>query len=90
MSGATPVAFRQRRPSGSVRVIAAKLCATVWRLLRGRRRGRPFGSGRSETWAIVDGKLYLNADKAGLEEWRKDVAANIAKADQQWANLDKN
>ena len=40
-----------------------------------------------EAWAIVDGKLYLNADKTYIAEWRKKAAANIEKANQQWAEL---
>jgi hypothetical protein len=38
-----------------------------------------------EAWAIVDGKLYLTYDKAGLAEWRQNQAANIARADRVWA-----
>jgi hypothetical protein len=38
-----------------------------------------------EAWAIVDGKLYLNGDKAAREEWRQNQAENIARADQNWA-----
>jgi hypothetical protein len=37
-----------------------------------------------EAWTIVDGKLYLNFDKAALEEWRQDQAVNIAQADRMW------
>jgi hypothetical protein len=42
----------------------------------------PHGPGRGtighpEAWAIVDGKLYLNSDKAGRDEWRQDPAADI-------------
>jgi len=43
-----------------------------------------------KAWAIVDGKLYLNADKAYIAEWRKKAAANIEKANQQWAELQGN
>jgi hypothetical protein len=38
-----------------------------------------------EVWAIVDGKLYLNYDKAARDEWRQNQAANIAQADRKWA-----
>lgn len=45
--------------------------------------------GRGETdpevWAIVDGKLYLNFDRAAFQEWRQNQTANIARADFQWA-----
>jgi hypothetical protein len=40
-----------------------------------------------EAWAIVDGKLYLNYDKATLEEWRRNQAANIAQADRNWPTV---
>jgi hypothetical protein len=41
-----------------------------------------------EVWAIVDGKLYLTSDQESMDEWRRDQAANIARADQNWAKLD--
>ena len=40
-----------------------------------------------EAWAIVDGKLYLNYDKATRDEWRQHQAANIARADENWAKM---
>ena len=40
-----------------------------------------------EVWAIVDGKLYLTYDQESVDEWRQNQAANIAQADQNWANL---
>lgn len=41
-----------------------------------------------ENWVIVDGKLYMVAGgKSDLEEWKKNEAANIKAADQQWAKL---
>lgn len=43
------------------------------------------GETNPEVWTIVDGKLYLNYDKATLAEWRQNEAANIAQADQNWA-----
>jgi YHS domain-containing protein len=45
------------------------------------------GEVNPEVWAIVDGKLYLNYEKSGQDEWRKNQAANIARADQNWAKL---
>ena len=44
-------------------------------------RGEP----NPEVWAIVDGKLYFNYDKAAREEWRQSTAAHIAEADRRWA-----
>jgi hypothetical protein len=40
-----------------------------------------------EAWAIVDGKLYLNYDKATRDEWRRNQAANIAQADRNWPTV---
>ena len=45
------------------------------------------GETNPEVWAIVDGKLYLNYEQSGLDEWRQNQAANIAEADQNWAKL---
>ena len=45
------------------------------------------GETNPEVWAIVDGKLYLNFDRTAFEEWRRNQAANIARADFQWAKL---
>jgi YHS domain-containing protein len=45
------------------------------------------GEVNAEIWAIVDGKLYLNYEKSGQDEWRENQAANIARADQNWAKL---
>jgi YHS domain-containing protein len=45
------------------------------------------GEVNPEVWAIVDGKLYLNYEKSGQDEWRENQAANIARADQNWAKL---
>jgi hypothetical protein len=39
-----------------------------------------------EAWTIVDGKLYLNIDRAAREEWRQDVLSNIDKANQYWSS----
>lgn len=40
-----------------------------------------------EAWIIVDGKLYLNGDKAGLVDFRRDTAGNIQKAEEGWKAL---
>jgi hypothetical protein len=45
------------------------------------------GETNPEVWAIVDGRLYLNFDRTAFEEWRQQQAANIARADFQWAKL---
>jgi hypothetical protein len=47
------------------------------------------GETNPEVWAIVDGKLYLNYERSGQDEWRQNQAANIAKADAQWAQLQR-
>jgi len=41
-----------------------------------------------ENWAIVDGNLYMVAGgKADLDEWKRNAAANIKAADENWAKL---
>jgi enamine deaminase RidA (YjgF/YER057c/UK114 family) len=42
-----------------------------------------------EAWAIVDGKLYLTHNQYWLQEWRKNAADNIRRADHNWAALSK-
>jgi hypothetical protein len=37
-----------------------------------------------EAWTIVDGKLYLNFDKAVRDRWRQNVAENIDKGNAGW------
>ena len=38
-----------------------------------------------EVWTIVDGKLYLNIDKATREEWRRNLVSNIDQASGRWS-----
>lgn len=40
-----------------------------------------------EAWSVVDGKLYLNANKRVQSNWEKDIAGFIAKADVNWPAL---
>lgn len=40
-----------------------------------------------EAWKIVDGKLYLNYNKKIQATWEEGMAANIAKADENWPHL---
>ena len=40
-----------------------------------------------EAWKIVDGKLFMSWTKARSDKWLKNAAANISKADQNWANV---
>ena len=42
-----------------------------------------------EAWAIVDGKLYMTADKAFIDPWKAKAAANIRQAKENWSNLQK-
>jgi YHS domain-containing protein len=42
-----------------------------------------------EAWTIVDGKLYIKYNKAARDRWRKDIPANIKKAEKIWAELNK-
>lgn len=39
-------------------------------------------------WAIVDGKLYLNFNASVQEKWKADVPGFIARADQNWPELE--
>jgi len=38
-----------------------------------------------EAWRIIDGKLFLNFSKGLMDKWSENTAANISKADQNWA-----
>lgn len=38
----------------------------------------------TDTWTIVDDKLYFNYNKKVQEIWNKDKKSSIEKADQQW------
>lgn len=38
-------------------------------------------------WKIVDGKLYLNINKAVVKIWNKDIPGYISKADQNWPKV---
>jgi hypothetical protein len=40
-----------------------------------------------EAWKIVDGKLFLALTKGTIDKWSQTPAANIAKADQNWAKI---
>ena len=38
-------------------------------------------------WKIVDGKLYLNANKSIQKKWEKDIPGYIEKANQYWPSI---
>ncbi|MEO0886388.1 MAG: YHS domain-containing (seleno)protein [Cyanobacteria bacterium J06634_6] len=38
-------------------------------------------------WSIVDGKLYLNANKRIQDRWSEDIPGNIALAEDNWPGL---
>jgi hypothetical protein len=40
-----------------------------------------------DAWKIVDGKLYLNYDKAVQAQWMKDIPGNIAAANKYWPGI---
>lgn len=42
-----------------------------------------------EAWAIVDGKLYMTADKAFIDPWKANAASNIKQANEKWSNIQK-
>ena len=39
---------------------------------------------QTETWTIVDGKLYFNYNEKVKESWNKEQAKLIEKANTQW------
>ena len=41
--------------------------------------------GNPNLWRIVDGKLYLNITPTVVGFWEKDIAGNLAKAEDNWA-----
>jgi YHS domain-containing protein len=43
--------------------------------------------GEPEVWHIVDGKLYLNYDRAVQTTWRQDVPGYISKAESAWPDI---
>lgn len=42
-----------------------------------------------DAWAIRDGRLYLNYDRAVQRQWEADPAAYIKTADTKWPGLNK-
>jgi YHS domain-containing protein len=40
-----------------------------------------------ESWAVIDGKLYLNSSKGAQKLFNKDPHSAISKADANWAKL---
>ncbi len=40
-----------------------------------------------EAFAVVDGKLYLNFNKAIQDQWNADRAGHIATADENWPGI---
>jgi YHS domain-containing protein len=43
----------------------------------------------TDTWTIVDGKLYFNYNQKVKTLWNKDQADLIKKADEQWPKIKK-
>ncbi|PZR28804.1 MAG: YHS domain protein [Citrobacter freundii] len=42
---------------------------------------------QTDTWSIVDGKLYFNYNMKVKQSWTKDQPALIEKADKQWPTV---
>lgn len=42
---------------------------------------------QTDTWTIVDGKLYFNYNMKVKQAWTKDQSALIEKADKQWPSV---
>jgi YHS domain-containing protein len=45
--------------------------------------------GDPEVWRLVDGKLYLNYNKAAQKKWEQDIPGRIKKGNENWPNLHK-
>ncbi|MGB0955350.1 MAG: YHS domain-containing (seleno)protein [Panacagrimonas sp.] len=43
--------------------------------------------GDPQVWKLVDGRLYLNLDKNIQQDWQKNIAGRISKADANWAQI---
>ena len=43
-----------------------------------------------DAWAIVDGKLYLNANRRIQRRWERDIPGFIRRADANWPGLRNN
>ncbi len=43
--------------------------------------------GDPELWRIENGKLYLNLNPDIQEQWEKDLAGNLVKADKKWPGI---
>jgi hypothetical protein len=53
----------------------------------GAAHGKKF-DGDPQRWKIVDGRLFLNLDAEVQKKWSEDVAGNVAKADQNWRQIE--
>ncbi len=42
-----------------------------------------------ESWAIVDGKLYLTHGPQALAKWRENNSVNISRGDRNWSEVKK-
>jgi YHS domain-containing protein len=42
-----------------------------------------------EAWTIVDGKLYIKFNKEARDRWRQDKAEKIKRAEENWAEYQK-
>ncbi len=42
-----------------------------------------------EAWTIVNGKLYISHTKYWSDQWRKNEATNISRADANWPTVKK-
>ncbi len=40
-----------------------------------------------QAWRIVDGRLYLNFDRAVQRRWERDIPGHIQRADANWPRL---
>ena len=40
-----------------------------------------------EAWAVVDGKLYLNASRGVQRRWQRDIPGFISQANENWPQI---
>jgi len=40
-----------------------------------------------EAWTIINGRLFVNHDMHWRDEWRKNAATNISRADANWPTV---
>jgi YHS domain-containing protein len=42
-----------------------------------------------DAWRIVDGRLFLNYDRAVQRQWERDIPGRIARGDANWPRIER-